>query len=172
MKKSVFAFFVLMVVTGIISSCNQKNSTNNQTTKMMENTTINQQKEPVMGLGDLVSTNFTGEAWLKMLSVQPEYDCNIYNVTFAPRARNNWHSHTVGQILLCTEGIGYYQEKGKPAQRLKPGAVVNIPAHTLHWHGAAPDSRFTHIGITPKVKENTTEWGGEVTDKEYQDAIK
>lgn len=129
------------------------------------------QQEPVFGLGEPISANFTGEAWLQMLSAQTEYDCSIYYVTFAPGTRNYWHSHTVGQILLCTEGIGYYQESGKPAQRLHPGDVVNIPANVAHWHGAAPDSRFTHIGITPKASENTAEWLGEVTDEEYKEAV-
>lgn len=150
-----------------LASCSNNS---NQSDKTMENP--KEVKEPVLGLGEPISANFTGAAWLKMLSAQPEFDCNVYNVTFAPGTRNNWHSHTVGQILLCTEGIGYYQEKGKPAQRLQPGDVVNIPANTAHWHGAAPDSRFTHIGITPKVSGNAAEWLGEVTDEEYAEAVK
>lgn len=130
-------------------------------------------KEPVLGLGNPVQNNyFSGDAWLNMLSAKEEYDVNVYNVTFAPGVRNNWHSHAVGQILLCTEGEGFYQEKGKPAQRLKVGDVVNIPANTLHWHGATADSRFTHIGITPKVKENTANWGEPVTDEEFAAANK
>jgi len=40
----------------------------------------------------------------------------ICNVTFAPRARNSWHVHDVGQVLLVTGGEGWYQEKGKSAQ--------------------------------------------------------
>lgn len=152
-----FAIFSLV-------SCN-----NSQKIKNMENF----KTEPVMGLGNPVENNyFSGEAWLKMLSTQPEYDANVYNVTFAPGVRNNWHSHAVGQILLCTEGEGFYQEKGKPAQRLKVGDVVNIPANTLHWHGATAGSRFTHIGITPKVTENQTTWGNPVTDEEYTEANK
>lgn len=129
-------------------------------------------QEPVMGLGKPIAEHFTGTAWLQPLTSQPGYDCSVYNVTFAPGTRNYWHAHVVGQILLCTEGVGYYQEKGKPAQRLTSGDVVNIPAHTVHWHGAAPDSRFTHIGITPKMSENSTEWAGEVTDEEYREAVK
>ncbi|WP_256701833.1 hypothetical protein [Paenibacillus sp. P3E] len=45
----------------------------------------------------------------------------IGNVTFAPGARNNWHSHKVGRVLLVTGGEGWYQEKGKPAKLLKTG---------------------------------------------------
>lgn len=161
---------IMMICMGSIwvSSCGN-NSSNDRIAMTMEDR-INE-KEPVMGLGEPVTSNFTGEAWLKMLSSQSEYDCNIYNVTFAPGTRNNWHSHAVGQILLCTEGVGYYQEKGKPAQRLTAGDVVNIPANTVHWHGAAPDSRFTHIGITPKVSENSAEWAEIVTDQEYAEAV-
>ena len=140
---------------------------NNQKVETME-----QKTEPVLGLGEPISDNFTGEAWLHMLSAEAGYDCSIYNVTFAPSTRNHWHTHSVGQILLCTEGAGYYQEKGKQAQRLQPGAVVHIPAGVIHWHGAAPASRFTHIGITPRVSENKVEWLGEVTDSEYKQATK
>lgn len=129
-------------------------------------------QEPVLGLGKAISEHFTGKAWLNMLSSQAGYDCNIYNVTFAPSARNFWHTHGKGQILLCTEGEGYYQEKGKPAQRLVSGDVVNIPPDILHWHGAAPERSFTHIGITPMVSVNDVEWGREVTGEEYDQAVR
>ena len=170
MKNNSVIILICMALFAV-NVCNSKNNNgNNQTVEIMEDKT--QVKEPVLGLGNLITANFSGDAWLKMLSTQPEYDCNIYNVTFAPGTRNNWHSHAVGQILLCTDGVGYYQERGKPAQCLQPGDVVNIPANTVHWHGAAPDSRFTHIGITPKVSENSAEWLGEVTDEEYTEAVK
>jgi quercetin dioxygenase-like cupin family protein len=32
-----------------------------------------------------------------------------------------------GQILIVTDGTGYYQEKGKPIQLIRKGDVVNIP---------------------------------------------
>lgn len=164
MKKIFLTVITLTVAVCMFSSCN--NSKNkNQNQENMETTTVN--NEPVFGLGNSIATNFTGMAWFKNLSAQPEYDCNVYNVTFAPGTRNNWHSHSVGQILLCTEGEGWYQENGRDAQRLHPGSVVNIPANTMHWHGATAKSRFTHIGITPKVSENTAEWGDPVTDEEY-----
>ena len=127
--------------------------------------------EPVMGLGQEVTENFTGKAWLKYLSTQPETtDCLIYNVTFAPRTRNYWHKHSQGQILLCTEGVGYYQERGDNALRLTSGNVVHIPANVEHWHGAAPHSPFTHIGITPKATTNQVEWLEPVTEQDYNNA--
>lgn len=121
-------------------------------------------------LGELAGpAMFKGDAWVQQLLPEhgEEYNTAAYNVTFAPGTRNHWHSHSVGQILLCTAGVGYYQEKGKPARRLNPGDVVEIPAHVEHWHGAAPDSFFSHIGITPKVSENHHTWGAPVTDEEY-----
>ena len=171
MKKN---FVLTMACTAMIfaSSCKNGNySRNNDQNKLtMEAST--RETEPILGLGTPITANFTGKAWLHNLSGQPGYGCNVYNVTFAPGTRNYWHTHTIGQILLCTEGIGYYQEKGKLARRLQPGDVVNIPANAVHWHGAAPNSRFTHIGITPRVNENHTEWMGEVTNEEYSEAVK
>ena len=142
----------------LLTSCNDNS---HKTNDMEKDTTI-------FGFGDAVTANFTGDAWVKMLSAVENYDCNVYNVTFAPGTRNHWHSHAVGLILLCTDGEGWYQEKGKAARRLRPGDVVNIPAGTMHWHGATIDKRFTHIGITPKASANSADWGDPVTDREYE----
>lgn len=128
-------------------------------------------KEPLFGLGEH-SDQFTGDAWTRQLSGMKESDSRVYNVTFAPRSRNNWHSHKYGQVLLCTDGIGFYKEKGKAARRLQPGDVVEIPAETIHWHGAAPDSQFSHVGFTSKASQNTYKDYGAVTDKEYESACK
>lgn len=68
--------------------------------------------------------NFTGgEAWLQgYVGAQDGFDCTgVAGVTFAPGCRNSWHSHEGGQLLLCTSGRGYYQEKGKPIRLLLPG---------------------------------------------------
>lgn len=127
-------------------------------------------KKDAFPRGEAAPANFTGNAWVAMLVDNKDYDLSAYNVTFAPGTRNNWHSHSVGQVLLCTEGAGYYQERGKAARRLVPGSVVEIPADTEHWHGAAPDSGFAHLGITPRAASNKTTWGGPVTDAEYAEA--
>lgn len=111
---------------------------------------------------------FTGTAWVQLLVPNdPALNCQIGNVVFEPRARNNWHTHPGGQILLATEGIGYYQEKGKPIQLLCKGDVVNIPPDIEHWHGAAPDSEFTHIAINTNTQKGIVEWLQRVTDEEY-----
>ena len=157
MKNNSVIILICMALFAV-NVCNSKNNNgNNQTVEIMEDKT--QVKEPVLGLGNPITANFSGDAWLKMLSTQPEYDCNIYNVTFAPGTRNNWHSHAVGQILLCTEGVGYYQERGKPAQRLQPGDVVNIPANTVHWHGQPFYTYRNHS--EGKRKQRGMAWGSD-----------
>ncbi len=62
-----------------------------------------------------------------------KFDLTIENVIFEKGVRNNWHFHPGGQILLCTKGIGYYQEKRKPAQLLKVGNVIQILPDVVHW---------------------------------------
>ena len=111
---------------------------------------------------------FTGTVWLKMLVPNdPNLNCQIGNVIFEPGARNNWHTHPGGQILIATDGIGYYQEEGKPIQLLRKGDVVNIPPDIVHWHGASPDSEFTHIAINPNTQKGIVVWLERVTDEEY-----
>jgi quercetin dioxygenase-like cupin family protein len=112
---------------------------------------------------------FTNKVWVEMLETDKDknYDTQVYNVTFGPGGRTHWHSHPGGQILLVTSGKGYYQEKGKPAQQLNPGDVVSIPPNVVHWHGAAPESEFVHLGMSTQVHLGPAEWFGPVTDEEY-----
>ncbi|MCL2044747.1 MAG: carboxymuconolactone decarboxylase family protein, partial [Treponema sp.] len=118
--------------------------------------------------GDLITNNlFIGDTYLQMLILpeSPHYIA-VSNVTFSPGARNNWHAHDVGQFLLVTGGTGYYQEEGQSARLLRTGDVVNIPANIRHWHGAAPDSWFVHIAVTP----GDTQWFGPLDDDQYNAA--
>lgn len=119
--------------------------------------------------GQKITNNyFIGAAWLEMLVANDStFNCPIGNVTFEPGARNNWHKHPGGQILLVTGGTGYYQEEGKPVQVLREGDVVKIDPDVKHWHGAVPDSWFAHIAISTNVQKGDTEWLEPVTDEEY-----
>lgn len=82
--------------------------------------------------------------------------------------RNNWHiHHKGGQILLCTAGRGYYQEWGKTAQEMKPGDVINIAPEVKHWHGAAPDSWFSHLAVEVPAEGSSNEWLEPVKEEEY-----
>jgi quercetin dioxygenase-like cupin family protein len=114
------------------------------------------------------NNNFSGTAWLEMLMTNAEtFDCTIGNVTFEPGVRNSWHSHPGGQILLVTSGDGYYQERGKPIQVIKPGDVIEILPNIVHWHGATPYGRMEHIAIGTKASKGAAVWYEAVTDEEY-----
>ena len=111
---------------------------------------------------------FTGKSYLAPVSTS---QVGIFNVTFEPGCRNNWHIHHArsggGQILVCVAGRGYYQEYGKEAVMMKPGDCINIPAEVKHWHGAAPDSWFSHLAVEVPGTETSNEWCEPVTDEEY-----
>ena len=130
---------------------------------------------PIGASNDSFAQYFSGKSYLAPLSTA---QVGIYNVTFEPGCRNNWHIHHAskgggqllictagegwyqeeGQILVCVAGRGYYQEWGKAPLELHPGDVVNIPPEVKHWHGAAPDSWFSHLAVEVPGDETSNEW--------------
>jgi quercetin dioxygenase-like cupin family protein len=116
---------------------------------------------------------FTGSTMVTLLlSKDKNNGFSIGNVVFEPGARTNWHTHPKGQVLLVTEGHGFYQEKGKPARSLKKGDVVNIPENVEHWHGASPQNKLVHIAITNYKGDENVVWLKPVTDEEYAEVNK
>ena len=112
--------------------------------------------------------NFTGKAWhTALVANDTVYNTIVGNVYFEPGARSNWHLHPAGQILIITDGVGYYQEKGQPRQTIKKGDVVKCPPNVLHWHGASPESGLQQIYIVPNTEKGIVEWQQPVTDEEY-----
>lgn len=114
---------------------------------------------PIGQPNDAFAQYFVGQSYLAPLSTE---QIGIYNVTFEPKCRNNWHIHHAdnggGQILICVAGQGYYQEWDKPVQKLNAGDIVNIPANVKHWHGATHDSWFSHISIEVTGENTSNEW--------------
>lgn len=123
---------------------------------------------PIGEPNDAFAKYFVGKSYLAPISKEQVF---ISNVTFEPGCRNNWHIHKAskggGQILICVAGRGYYQEWGKKAEILRPGDVVNVPAGVKHWHGAAPDSWFSHLAIEVPAENGLNEWLEVVDDKIY-----
>ena len=126
------------------------------------------------GLGELnvnFAKYFIGNSYLNPLAKVDDSNLSLYNVTFEPRCRNNWHIHHStkggGQILICVDGEGWYQEEGKEAVSLKPGMVITIPANVKHWHGAKNNSWFSHIAVEVPGENTSNEWCEAVTDEEY-----
>ena len=111
---------------------------------------------------------FTGEVFnQRLVSADNDTPCQVSNVTFRAGARTRWHTHTGTQILLCTAGRGWYQEKGKPARALSSGDAVKIPPGTLHWHGASTDCEFSHISLIPNPAKNKDTWLEAVSEEDY-----
>lgn len=124
---------------------------------------------PIGAPNDGFAQYFIGQSYLMPLSTE---QVGIFNVTFEPGCRNNWHIHKAkkggGQILVCVAGRGYYQEWGKEAIELHPGNVVNIPAGVKHWHGAATDSWFSHLAIEVPGENGSNQWLEAVDNAQYR----
>ena len=123
---------------------------------------------PMGESNDAYAQYFSGKSYLKYLSTEQVV---MFNVTFEPTCRNNWHIHHAkkggGQILVCVAGRGWYREWGKDAIEMRPGDVVNIPEGVKHWHGAAKDSWFQHLAIEVPGEDIVNEWCEPVSDEEY-----
>lgn len=111
---------------------------------------------------------FTGTAWvLPLVPDNNSLNVMVSSAFFEPGARNHWHTHPGGQVLIVTNGTGYYQEKGKSVKLLQKGDVVSILPGIEHWHGAAPGSEFTHLAINPDIHTGIVNWLEPVTEEEY-----
>ncbi len=123
---------------------------------------------PIGAPNDGFAQYFIGQSYIAPVSGE---QVGIFNVTFEPGCRNNWHIHHAdkggGQILICVGGRGYYQEWGKDAVEMKPGDCINIPVGVKHWHGAAPDSWFSHLAIEVPGENGSNEWLEPVDDTQY-----
>ena len=114
------------------------------------------------------ASNFTGKAWVHpLISADSVFNIPVASVTFEPGARTYWHSHGGGQGIIAIDGVGYYQEKGKPIQILRKGDAVKCPPNTPHWHGASPETGFVQMAVTPNHANGRVKWLQPVTDSEY-----
>ncbi|MBO3272382.1 (R)-mandelonitrile lyase [Hymenobacter defluvii] len=113
--------------------------------------------------------NFTGTVWVNSLvNSDSTLQCVVGNVVFEPGARSHWHRHPSGQILLVTDGVGYYQEKGQPKRLLRKGDVIQAPPGVEHWHGASAQQAMTHVAIVPNTEKGGAVWLQPVTEEQYQ----
>ena len=167
MKKSVFFALTMM----LLASCGSKQQTASEDVVTREQLTF--------PIGDKIDNPaFTGDAYLKpLIAVDSVFKFPQTNVvTFAPGAHSSWHRHG-GMVVMVTGGVGLYQEEGKPAQVLRKGDVLQIPAGVRHWHGATKDNWFSQVVIydmswrpEAKVDEDNTlsdEYYKELALEEY-----
>jgi 4-carboxymuconolactone decarboxylase len=78
----------------------------------------------------------------------------IRHVNFEKGSRNKFHSHSIEQILIITEGKGIVATD-KEEITVVPGDVVFIPANEKHWHGATKDSTFSHLYVMAPEQKTT-----------------
>lgn len=144
-----------------IFTCNAQN-------KSTLSTKMESQKSIIFQKGEKITNdNFTGNAYLQMLIAPDSLNpTSVGNVTFEPGARTKWHLHPGGQILLVTDGVGYYQEEGQPKKILHKGDVIKCPPNIPHWHGASADSAFVQVAIT-NTQNGVPVWLEAVTDEQY-----
>lgn len=152
MKQRIYYVFIILL---ILIGCSETNNKNNQDATIFPK-----------GV-KIDNDNFNGNAWLTMLA-EPDSLNQMYagNVRFEAGVRTNWHLHPGGQILIVTDGKGYYQEQGKPKHILLKGDAVKCPPNVRHWHGASPKSEFSHIAISTG-QNGTTQWFQPVSEDDY-----
>lgn len=161
-KNKIIRGVLVFTVVLSVAACKRTKQQNNKNMDTQENSSL-------FPKGDkLTNGYFTGDAFLQtLLAKDKNNDFVLGSVTFEPGARTNWHTHPKGQVLIVTEGDGLYQEKGKMAQKIKKGDVINIPENIEHWHGATANTKMVHIAITNYEGETNAVWLNPVTDVEF-----
>lgn len=160
--------FILPIVTVLLYACSNKQTKQ----QAIVNGHFNEQRNLVFPQGNkITNAHFIGAAYLQMLiNADSLNDISIGNVTFEPGARTNWHIHPAGQIILVTEGVGYYQERGQPKKVLHKGDRIKCPPNVPHWHGASKDSAFVQLAISSSAKGPAI-WLEPVTDQQYEGSL-
>ena len=91
------------------------------------------------------------------LSGKDRYQNTIFFFFFNP---NPYGEFFVGQSYLAPVSTDQVP--------VTPGTVINIPSNVKHWHGAAPDSWFSHLAIEVEGEETGTEWLEAVDTEDYR----
>ena len=159
--KNLNKIIVLFLIGLLVISCKTQRN-------LSQKTGMESKSDIIFPKGDkITNANFTGTAYLQMLvSHDNDNPTAIGNVTFEPGARTKWHYHPAGQILMVTDGVGYYQEKGQVKKILRKGDIIKCPPNLPHWHGASPDSHFVQVAVTSNNK-GAAVWLDAVTEEEY-----
>jgi quercetin dioxygenase-like cupin family protein len=125
----------------------------------------NGSQETTKGVAEL----FTGSVRIQPLFEAPEpARVRGASVTFAPGARTAWHTHSLGQTLIVTSGLGWAQREGGPIEEIRPGDVVWFAPNEKHWHGATPTKAMTHITIQEVLDDKVVDWMEKVSDEKYR----
>ena len=78
----------------------------------------------------------------------------INQVNFDDGVRNKFHSHSIEQVLIVTEGKGIVATD-KEEITVGPGDVIFFSAGEKHWHGAAKGATFSHLYVMSPDQKTT-----------------
>jgi quercetin dioxygenase-like cupin family protein len=104
--------------------------------------------------------NFTGTVY----QVKENSTGTFAHIYFPPGSRTKWHSHELGQVILCEEGTCVNALKGGAVVLLHAGETSYAPPNVPHWQGSAPDAGGTQFNN----QRGKITWMDAVTDEEYQ----
>lgn len=94
------------------------------------------------------------------------FSYNIAVASFPATKKLAWHYHPGGQVLIITDGVGFYQERGKPKQIVRKGEVIKCFPNVEHWHGASTEAGVTYTAVY-STKKGVTVWLEPVTESDY-----
>lgn len=95
----------------------------------------------------LVDKLFTGPVSMQpIIGTDLSKNYLIKQVNFGKGIRNKFHSQSIEQVLIVTEGEGIVATD-KEEIVVRPGDVIFIPAGEKHWHGATKDATFSHTYV-------------------------
>ena len=135
------------------------------------NQAMAQEAAPFTKDGVALPVNNTGNNTIVELNkADSVFAFGVAVATFPPGKRLDWHTHPGGQILLITDGTGYYQEKDKPKRIVHKGEVIKCLPGVEHWHGASAESSVSYLAANPSQKGPTV-WFQKVTDAQYFGSI-
>lgn len=110
---------------------------------------------------------FTGDVYVDRISSGGDSGVVASSVRFTPGAHTAWHSHSRGQTLHCTDGLGLVVTADKVIV-LRPGDTVWTPPNERHWHGAVADRFMTHLALLASdAGQQDTTWQELVRSEEY-----
>ncbi|WP_423183865.1 (R)-mandelonitrile lyase [Arthrobacter sp. NyZ413] len=111
---------------------------------------------------------FTGDVYLQPLHAgEAPSKLMAAMVHFTPGARTNWHSHPLGQTLLCTEGAGLVGTRDGTVILMRAGDTVHTPPGEEHWHGATPEGLMSHLAMVEHENGQSATWLEPVSDADY-----
>lgn len=166
MRKALNYLLSAVIVAASVAACNSPGSVKSASSHNDVKLSSSSQRQRAP------ANTMTGEVWVQPYERDTLSHWSVAKVTFEKGAHSYWHSSSDRLVIVAIEGVGYLKEKNKPVEVLHKGDVVEIPAGTVLWVGATPDTLFSQLVINPKISKGTVQWLKKVTDEEYRNVVK